>query len=95
MTLARAGEASIILYEILRYQRGVVSNSLRSSLCYHSWDHPLVAKYKAEQEERTRARLESIEKRDQENMELEKQKFEKKKERMARRLSALNKRPIR
>ena len=53
-----------------------------------------MVKYRAQQDERTKARLESIEKRDTENKELQKQRVEKKKERMARRLSALNKRPI-
>ncbi|GMI11057.1 hypothetical protein TrLO_g10692 [Triparma laevis f. longispina] len=90
------------LVEINHSEDELASDSLDIHSIYYfnfdtgesSWDHPLVAKYRAEQDEKTKARLANLSKQKRENAEHDKQKVVKKKERMARRLSALNKKPI-
>ena len=59
-----------------------------------SWDHPLVAKYRSEQDEKTKHRLANLDKQKREKLEHDKQKVAKKKELMARKLSAVRKKPI-
>ena len=59
-----------------------------------SWDHPLVAKYRLEQDEKTKHRLANLDKQKREKLEHDKQKVAKKKEIIARKLSAVRKKPI-
>ncbi|GMH79175.1 hypothetical protein TL16_g08058 [Triparma laevis f. inornata] len=79
------------LVEINHSEDELASDSLDIHSIYYfnfdtgesSWDHPLVAKYRAEQDEKTKARLANLSKQKRENAEHDKQKVVKKKERMS------------
>lgn len=78
------------LVEINHSEDELASDSLDIHSIYYfnfdtgesSWDHPLVTKYRAEQDEKTKARLANLSKQRRENAEHDKQKIVKKKERM-------------
>ena len=59
-----------------------------------SWDHPLVVKYKGQQDEKEKQRLKNIEVENQGNRKLKEASIAKKRERMERKLSAISKKPI-
>jgi len=58
------------------------------------WDHPLVVKYKGEQDEKEKQRLKKMEMEKESNHKLQQEKIAKKRERMERQLSAVAKKPV-